>query len=46
MVVRMTPLRFLTAPGGAALRRLFGVTRFEPTLPSRYDAVHSAMRDA
>ena len=27
-----------------ALAGLFGVQRFEPTLPARYDAVRSAMR--
>ncbi len=30
--------------GRAALAGLFGVQRFEPTLPARYDAVRSAMR--
>lgn len=32
--------------GRRALGRLFGVARFEATLPSRYDAVRNAMRDA
>jgi phosphonate transport system substrate-binding protein len=32
--------------GQKALRRLFGVARFEPTLPSRYASVRDAMQNA